>query len=279
MGSLEVEAIDVHAHFGRAVVGKHELCQDLMSATASEIVERARLARTFVTIVSPLSALMPRFKGDPVSGNQEAAEIVAGMDGLLQWIVVDPNRPETYAQADALLPQPKCAGIKIHPEEHGYSIAEHGRAIFEFAARHCAVVQSHSGEQNSMPADFLRFANDFPEVKLIVSHLGCGWDGNLTYQVRAVQMAKHGNVFTDTSSAKSITSNLIEWAVQELGAEHILYGTDSPLYYAPVQRARIDTASISDRDKRLILRDNALGLLGNKASLELVRIGQKEKPL
>jgi predicted TIM-barrel fold metal-dependent hydrolase len=65
---------------------------------------------------------------------------------------------------------------------------------------------------------------------------------------------------TDTSSAKSITSNLIEWAVGEIGAEHILYGTDSPLYFAPMQRARIDNADISDRDKRLILHDNAARL-------------------
>ena len=57
-------------------------------------------------------------------------------------------------------------------------------------------------------------------------------------------------------------SSLIEWAVKEIGAEHILYGTDSPLYFAPMQRARIDNAGISDREKRLILHDNAAAIFG-----------------
>ncbi|MBM3237715.1 hypothetical protein FJZ31_15610 [Candidatus Poribacteria bacterium] len=259
MSNENIQAIDVHAHFGK-YLGRSELVNKFMSADADIVVQRARLANTLLTIVSPLAALMPRLSGDPVSGNVNAAKVVAETEGLLQWVVVDPTRPQTYAQAEQMLKQPKCVGIKIHPEEHGYLITEHGRAIFEFAARHRAIVQSHSGEEKSLPADFVKLANDFPEVVLIISHLGCGWDDDMTHQVRAIQNSKHGNLFTDTSSAKSITSNLIEWAVGEIGAEHILYGTDSPLYFAPMQRARIDNAEISDHDKRLILHDNAAQL-------------------
>ena len=155
---------------------------------------------------------------------------------------------------------PRCAGIKVHPEEHGYPITEHGWAIFEFAARHRTLVLGHSSEQNSLAADYVKFANDFPEVNLIVAHLGCGWDGDLTHQLRAIQQSKHGNLFTDTSSIKSITPNLIEWAVRDVGADRILFGTDTPLYFAPMQRARIDHADISDREKRFILCENATRL-------------------
>ena len=261
LSSERIQAIDVHAHFGR-YVGKSELVNNFMSADADVVVQRAHLAMTQLTVVSPLEALMPRLNGDPISGNVNAAQVVAETDGLLQWVVVDPIQPQTYEQAEQMLKQPKCVGIKIHPEEHGYLITEHGRAIFEFAAKHHAIVQSHSGEEKSLPSDFVNLANDFPEVMLIISHLGCGWDGDMTHQVRAIQASKHGNMFTDTSSAKSITSNLLEWAVSKIGAERILYGTDSPLYFAPMQRARIDHANISDQNKRLILHDNAAQLLG-----------------
>jgi len=115
-----------------------------------------------------------------------------------------------------------------------------------------------------LPLDFIKLADNFPRVRLILSHLGNGWDGDLTHQVRAIKKSRHGNVYTDTSSAKSITANLLEWAVGEIGAERILYGTDSPLYFAPMQRARVANAGISDKDKRLILRDNALNLFGRK---------------
>ncbi|MFH1007218.1 MAG: amidohydrolase family protein, partial [Candidatus Latescibacterota bacterium] len=130
----------------------------------------------------------------------------------------------------------------------------------EFAARHGAIVQSHSGEENSLPLDLVAWANEFPEVTLIISHLGCGWNEDPTLQVRAIQESKHNNVYTDTSSAKSITANLLEWAVGEIGSDRILYGTDTPLYFAPMHRARIDYAGISDQDKRSILSDNAVRL-------------------
>jgi len=262
MPSEAIEAIDVHAHFGRFAGSEFEIVNQLMSGDADVVVQRARSARTRLTMVSPLEALLPRLKGDPVSANVHAVPIIAKTHGLRQWVVVDPLKPKTFEQAEEMLKRPKCVGIKIHPEEHGYPIAEQGRILFEFAAEHRAIIQTHSGEENSLPADFVPLANEFPEVTLILSHLGCGWNGDRTFQVRAIQESKHGNVFTDTSSSNSIRSNLIEWAVREIGAERIFYGTDSPLYFAPMQRARIDYADISDRDKRMILCDNAIRLFG-----------------
>ena len=261
MSSEGIQAIDVHAHFGEY---RHAdaLTNALMTGDAAEVVRRARLANTKLTIVSPMKAISPRLKGDPLSANAEAARIVSETDGLLQWVVVDPTQQATFDQAAEMLDLPKCVGIKIHPEEHGYPITERGRAVFEFAAEHQAIIQSHSGEENSLPADFAKPADDFPEVMVILSHLGHGFDADMSHQVRAIQASKHGNIFTDTSSAKSITPNLIEWAVEQIGAEHILYGTDSPVYFAPMQRARIDHAGISDADKRLILHDSAARLLG-----------------
>ena len=55
--------------------------------------------------------------------------------------------------------------------------------------------------------------------------------------------------------------NLIEWAVGEIGAARLLFGTDPPLYFTAFQRARIDYAEISLEQKRQILRDNAIKLL------------------
>ncbi len=262
MSSQTIQAIDVHAHYGKYDRGQDDIVNDFMTGDAELVVRRARQANTRLTIVSPLEALLPRFHSDPVAGNVNAARIVAETDGLLQWVVLDPLHPQTYEQADEMLRLPKCVGIKLHPEEHGYPIAQHGRALFAFAAQHRAVVLAHSSEQNSLASDYVQFANEYPEMKLILAHIGCGWDGDLTHQVRAIQQSKHGNVFADTSSARSITPNLIEWAVREIGMERVLYGTDSPLYFAPMQRARIDHADLSDRDKRFILCDNAIKLLG-----------------
>jgi len=233
MSIEQLAAIDVHAHIGAYRNAQHDRINGFYSADAREIVCRARRAHTCLTVVSPLKALMPRRGSDPVTGNEDAARIVAETDGLLQWVVLDPCTPRTYEQAAAMLQLPKCLGIKIHPEEHGYPIREYGQALFAFAAQQGAVVQSHSGEANSLPEDFVPFANAFPEVRVLLSHLGCSEDGDLTHQVRAIQAARHGNIWTDTSSAMSITPGLLEWAVAEVGAERILFGSDSPCYFTP----------------------------------------------
>jgi predicted TIM-barrel fold metal-dependent hydrolase len=259
-----VEAIDVHAHYGRYEQDGAEFLRMLMSGDAALVARRARAAHIRWTVVSPLLALLPCGHADAVAGNNEAARVVAETDGLAQWVVLDPRLPATYRQAEEMLRQPRCVGIKLHPEEHVYPIAEQGRALFEFAARHRAVVLGHTSEQNSLCADYVRWANEFPEVRLILAHIGCGWDNDMTHQVRGIQASRHGNVYADTSSARSVTSGLIEFAVREAGAEKILFGTDAPLYDTAMQRARIDHADLSDRDKRLILRDNALALLGHR---------------
>ena len=258
-----IEAIDVHAHFGRFTGTTSELSNEFMSCEPQKVILYAKMAHIKLTIVSPLLALLPRMGGNPIEGNIHASKVTAVSRDLLQWVVVDPLKKETYTQATEMLKLPKCAGIKIHPEEHGYPITKYGREIFEFAAKNNAIIETHSGEQNSMPEDFARLANEYPEVKIIISHLGCGWDGDLSHQVRAIQSSKHGNLYTDTSSAQSIMPNLIEWAVKEIGVERILFGTDSPLYFAPMQRARIDNAELSDTDKKKILYENAVRLFGN----------------
>lgn len=257
MSTTTIAAIDVHAHYGRYDRGTADVSNQFMTGDGSLVAARARQSNIRLTIVSPLEALLPRGKGDAVSGNRNAARVVAETPGLLQYVVIDPRVPETYRQAEEMLQTPKCVGIKIHPEEHIYPINEFGEAIFEFAAKHQAVVLSHSSEQNSQATDLVAWANRFPEMKLILAHIGCGWDGDLTHQVRGIQQSRHGNVSADTSSARSITPKLIEWAVSEVGAERILFGTDAPLYFTAMQRIRIDQAELSDAQKKMILCENA----------------------
>jgi hypothetical protein len=257
MTTNKIAAIDVHAHLGRRRRGDNALLDELGSADAAKVIARANMANTRWTIVSCLTGLMPRYKTDVLTGNEEAHKAVEQNPGLLYWAIVNPLETSTFEQAQRMLKNPKCVGIKFHPEEHGYKIKQQGRAIFEFAARHQVIILTHSGHENSMPEDFVSFANDFPEVTLIAAHIGCTCDGDPTHQIRAIQASKHGNIYSDTSSSQNILPGLLEHAVKEIGPERILYGTDSPLYFAPMQRARINHAEISDQAKRLILHDNA----------------------
>ena len=268
MLSNDIPAIDVHAHYGNRQLPEAPFHNELVSAGPDVVLERARQNNIELTVVSPLQSLVPRGRGtsDVLGGNEDAAQLVNRTDELLQWVVIDPTRPDTYHQAGDILSHPKCVGIKIHPEEHCYPIREFGDLFFKFAAKHQAVVLTHSGHENSLPQDFIPFTDEYPEVQLILAHIGCSDDQNLVRQVHAVQESQHRNVHADTSSAMSITPNLIEWAVQEIGADRVLFGTDAPLYHTGMQRVRIDQANISDEEKQQILRENAKRLILNQDS-------------
>ena len=204
---------------------------------------------------------LPRGRSTDVAlANEAAYREIPAVKGLLQYVIVNPLQPKTYDQARRMLEAPWCVGIKVHPEEHAYRIADHGEELFTFFEEVGAPVMTHSGCPNSLPIDFVPFADGHPDARVLLAHLGngAGDNGRVDLQVRAVQAAKHGNLWVDTSSARSILPGLVEWAVKEIGAERLLFGSDTPLYHVALQRARIESADLSDDDKRLILRENAL---------------------
>ena len=255
----EIGAIDAHAHYGR-YVHEHTLVADFSSGTGEVVAARARSCGVEWTLVSPLAGLLPRGRITAVAPANEAAfREVPATKGLLQYVIVNPLQPETYEQARRMLQAPWCVGIKVHPEEHAYRISDYGDELFAFFAEVGAPVMTHSGCPNSLPGDFVPFANRHPGARVLLAHLGngAGDRGRVDLQVRAVQAAKHGNLWIDTSSARSILPGLVEWAVQEIGAERLLFGSDTPLYHVALQRARIEAAEVSPEAKRLILRENA----------------------
>lgn len=258
-----LKAIDVHSHFGALVRSEEPVDGFPRYYTETEyLLQNMKLARIGISINSSFYSLMPRGFGEAAASNRMVLEELDNLDpGICVWAVVNPLELASYDTAAELLQHPRCMGIKVHPEEHLYPILEHGEAIYEFAAKHNALIITHSGEANSLPEDFCVFANRYPEVVTITSHLGCGYDGRCDHQVRAVEENLHTNLYTDTSSAKSMTCGLLEWAVERIGSERILFGTDSGCYFSPSQRARVDYAHITDWDKENILCRNILRLL------------------
>ncbi|MCI0559017.1 MAG: amidohydrolase family protein [Nitrososphaera sp.] len=255
-----MKAIDVHGHFGPYDRGAGGLRDCMLSGSIEVVRRRAHAADICLTVVSATHALMP-YGGDVWRGNEDAREVSEQHPDIRFWAVLNPQIRETYKQVESLLTHPRCRGIKIHPFEHTYEIRDYGDEIFEFAASHKALIITHSGCPGSFPEDFIRFTNQYPDVPLIFAHLGNSADGNLSRQVYALKQAKTENVHIDTSSANSIYSGLIEWAVSQVGAQHLLFGTDTPLYFAACQKARIEHAEIDENAKQAILFDNAARLL------------------
>lgn len=180
-----------------------------------------------------------------VEENEYLHQLIDQVDCLYQWVVVDPRIAETFAQAEQMLQHKKCVGIKLHPMYHKYSLEEYADKLFSFASRFHTVVLIHPEKEASY---ILPIADRYPDVTFIMAHLG-----GKPY-VDAIEFSRHKNVYTDTSGIASSNNLMVEYAHSRIGADYILFGTDT--YSAAFQRGRIEYALIPEEDKRKILLDN-----------------------
>jgi uncharacterized protein len=114
---------------------------------------------------------------------------------------------------------------------------------------------------HSSPGACARAAELVPDVTILLAHLGTGLGLTLGEWIDTIEMAKsHPNVYLETCT--SITSyGQVERAVQVLGSERIVFGTDSPLLDPAVMKAKITSADIPAQAKQNILGNNMARLL------------------
>ena len=108
--------------------------------------------------------------------------------------------------------------------------------------------------QHSDPEDTSLLAKRYPNTRVIMAHLtGCGYRGVLA--ARGID-----NLWVDTSGG-SPEAGIVEYAVSNLGANRVLYGSDVPIRDLPVAIGQVAGASLRMNEKRAIFHDNAATLL------------------
>ena len=154
-------------------------------------------------------------------------------------------------------------GVKLHPEIQGFKIdaPEVLRMIEPFTGRLPLLV--HAGDyryDNSSPARLKNLLKAFPNLTLICAHLG-GW----TVWEKAAGELPGENVYVDTSS--SLFALKPEQAVRFIhayGVDHVLYGTDYPMWNPVGELARFNALELTDEEREKILWTNHLKLFGAK---------------
>ena len=135
--------------------------------------------------------------------------------------------------------------------------------VMEVAEEYDIPVLQHTADQtvlkarkwHSDPADTALLGRRFPNAKIIMAHLtASGLRGTLEIQ-------DVPNIYHDTSAYLPFAGRL-EFALEKLGADRILFGTDLTIRDIPSQLGRILGTPMSRGDRQKILYDNAAKLLG-----------------
>ncbi|MBE6542290.1 MAG: amidohydrolase [Ruminococcaceae bacterium] len=238
--------IDIHSHFNHGVPGddNNPAIDEIHHKDIPFLLSEYDNVGIEFGVFSTFSSVL---RSDRiVEENEYLYDISQSNESIYQWVVVHPKQEETFEQARKMIGRGKVLGIKLQPYQHQYMINDYADKIFSFANELGTVVLMHPDSVEDMAG----FCDNYPNMKLIIAHLGS------SEHIRAVERSKIGNIYLDTSGGASYLNNVIEEACSRIGADKILFGTDT--YSCAFQAGRIAFARISDEDKRKILRDNAV---------------------
>lgn len=176
---------------------------------------------------------------------------------LFQWVVVDPNDPASFRQAETMLRSPKVLGIRLPNTTRRRGIGSYADELFAFAGEQAAAVMVHP---THVP-EIVTFAEKYPHVNVIVPQLCIE---RLDKECFAECIAQTSNLYTDTSGSPATLNNSLEFVVEICGADRVLFGTggESPAF----EKARVLLSTVSREDQQKILLYNALRLFPKLAA-------------
>jgi uncharacterized protein len=279
-----VAAIDVHVHTERTRDGHDPMPAHLREAaskyfggvhvlpTIDEVADYYR-ERNLAAVVFTVD--WESQSGLPPIPNEEIAEgAAANADVLIPFASVDPARPDAVERARRLIDEHGVKGFKFHPNLQAFFPNDRAAyPLYEVIAEAGLPALFHSGHSGigtgvpgggglrlkySNPMCLDDVAADFPSLQIVLAHPSFPW------QDEAISICLHkDNVWIDLSgwSPKYFPPQLVQYANTQL-RHKVLFGSDFPLITPERWLADFEQASFKDEVRPLVLKENAVRLLG-----------------
>jgi predicted TIM-barrel fold metal-dependent hydrolase len=205
-------------------------------------------------IETVIASSAPGIFYDMASGNAEMKALIDGHPELRGYVVVNAN--DLTGSAEQLAYYYKFAnfvGAKIHCEYSGQPTASPGiRALFAEIARHGRPVKIHNNGAGWEQA-LHDLAAAHPGLPIILAHGG----GFNTPKI----MKDAPNVYFEFAGS-GINCEVIRNALQVLGSERLLFGTDQDLFDAAFELGGYWDADFTPEQAEMIMYTNAKRLFG-----------------
>jgi uncharacterized protein len=282
----DVEAIDIHTHAERSrSLPQDPVTADLLAGaaeyfggepaqpTAQEVADYYRARRMMAVVFTVDDEFgMGRAR---IPNEEVAAAAAANPDVLIPFASIDPHKGKLgVREARRLIEEDGVRGFKFHPNTQAFFPDDRDfYPLYEVIAEAGLIALFHSGQTGigaGMPGGAgvrLKYSNpmhvddvaaDFPELDIILAHPSFPW------QDEALAIAVHKpNVYIDLSgwSPKYFPEILVRYT-NSLLKEKVLFGSDFPLITPDRWLADFAELPIKDEVRKLVLRENAVRLLG-----------------
>lgn len=148
-------------------------------------------------------------------------------------------------------------GIKLHPGTHLYPIdGVNYLYAYKYADENKWPVLIHTWGERDVRT-ITEIAKSYPNAIFIMGHSG----GDLRSMILAVELAKDvDNIYLDLTGS-AMYNGIIEYYVEKIGSERILFGTDFPFIDPRPAIGWVESSKIKEEDKLNILHKNAEKIL------------------
>lgn len=282
----ELVALDIHTHAekscrmpmedealewekAKAKYFKSALGQPSIAEVAAYYRER-KMACVIFPVDCECHTGLPRVPNDEV-----AEQVALNSDVMIPFASIDPARGKMgLREARRLIEQYGVKGFKFHPSVQGfYPNDRMAYPLYELISEYKLPALFHTGQTGigagmpgggsirlkySHPMYLDDVAADFPDMPIIMAHPSFPW------QEEALAVATHKpQVYIDLSgwSPKYFPPILIQYA-NTLLKHKMLFGSDFPLITPDRWMADFEKLPIKDEVRPLIMKENAIRLLG-----------------
>ena len=179
-------------------------------------------------------------------------------DRLIGYARLDPWFDDRCVEAlNAAVKDWGCRGVKLHPAH--YTLYPFGPETVKLAHRAGELglpILFHCGDEiMCLPYQIDRLAAQCPETTLILAHTGGFFSGESALNVAE----RRKNVLVDTSEVPF--PEMVRKAVDRLGAEKVLWGTDAPCCDIRHEIKKVELAGLDEKQQQMLFAENYARLM------------------
>lgn len=244
--------IDCHAHIGKGILLNDVFQIDCTAERLEYLADKGKVDKT---------VLFPVLYNDYSEPNREIAELASKNKKFIGFARAKAGAPDAPEKLEYDIKELGLKGVKIDStggRGGGFPTREFMEKVRELKVP----LLTHAGSELP-PMTLEGVVKSYPEVTIIIAHMGTdiNWSHMFSYPLDAIYLArKYKNVYLDTSAATWI-QYILEWAVDEVSADKLVFGSDAPWFYPALNIACINDLEISDSDKAKILGENMARIL------------------
>lgn len=207
------------------------------------------------------------------SFNRWLVELGRAHEELLPFVAIDPwalSPGENQAHLADLVASGGARGVKIHPVIQRFEVADERLwPAFETCAELDLPVVAHAGPsrgsvQFGVPAAFAGVLQRFPQLRLVLAHLGGGAWRHVERFARDFPNAYFdcSEILHWTGANGAPTPDRLARLIRDIGAQRVLFGSDFPWYDLDTSIELLDRLPrLADEEKAAIAGYNAARLL------------------